>query len=96
MRFQGFFAPYYTIPRPKRELQQIPNVPVPTLYYTIPRPKRELQQELSTKRLKKIIPYQDLKGNYNIKNVNNNEVDIIPYQDLKGNYNYVIQFIKRG
>ena len=55
--------------------------------YTIPRTVRELQQSYLRTLTQKIIPYQELLGNYNSCPLDGHCEFIIPYQELLGNYN---------
>ena len=39
--------------------------------------------------MKRIIPYQEINGNYNIYSRDIKPFKIIPYQEINGNYNEV-------
>ena len=80
------FPPYYTIPRNNRELQYIDIFRIRETYYTIPRNNRELQQGGINATDSKIIPYQEIIGNYSRSTATCSLLDIIPYQEIIGNY----------
>ena len=55
---------YYTIPRNNRELQHKLANAIEHYDYTIPRNNRELQPMQTHEDIKRIIPYQEIIGNY--------------------------------
>ena len=77
----------YTIPRNKWELQRKKLDLNFYRNYTIPRNKWELQHERECAALNKIIPYQEINGNYNKISHIYGMSFIIPYQEINGNYN---------
>ena len=76
----------YTIPRTVRELQPRWHGRIRPGYYTIPRTVRELQRADKLARWAWIIPYQELLGNYNTREMRMTMGGIIPYQELPGVY----------
>ena len=54
--------------------------------YTIPRNNRELQQQPQTLHRIRIIPYQEIIGNYSLQVRDMINHPIIPYQEIIGNY----------
>ena len=76
----------YTIPRNNRELQLLDFVHRKWFNYTIPRNNRELQHDVNYHKMKVIIPYQEIIGNYSAKPEDVKLIRIIPYQEIIGNY----------
>ena len=62
--YAGLLLSYYTIPRNNRELQRCQAGLEKTYNYTIPRNNRELQLSDPILAPEKIIPYQEIIGNY--------------------------------
>ena len=77
----------HTIPRTTRGLQRGPSTPSRSRYHTIPRTTRGLQPHRSRWRGPRIIPYQELRGDYNNDDMSKIIAIIIPYQELRGDYN---------
>ena len=61
--------------------------------YTIPRNNRELQPAKSFRPLFRIIPYQEIIGNYSLSPNTVSIISIIPYQEIIGNYSVVLQLL---
>ena len=83
---------HYTIPRNNRELQLLDFVHRKWFNYTIPRNNRELQHDVNYHKMKVIIPYQEIIGNYSIVLFRFMKVIIIPYQEIIGNYSKLTLF----
>ena len=76
----------YTIPRNNRELQRLSKSLKDLIDYTIPRNNRELQPSPHRIMQIKIIPYQEIIGNYSPVSCVSTRKEIIPYQEIIGNY----------
>ena len=80
-------ALYHTIPRTTRGLQPEWRSFSWSQYHTIPRTTRGLQLTFCSAIRFNIIPYQELRGDYNYFHTTSFVAQIIPYQELRGDYN---------